>query len=173
MNKIFYLVLYLIAIIVRLASLLVIIKFPLIGWLLIFIVDSADYLFALRSGLNFKQYQNIDKSLDLLNDFYLIIAAIVNHFAYVNIYFFLFFFRVIGELIYFKTRKEIFLVFFPNVIEYFFPLQILFSWSLPGLLLGALVLKMPHEWLVHIAHWDPGNRDYVKKHPEFGVKLKK
>lgn len=173
MEKVLGAILYGCAVLIRIGSIYFVIKWPLVGWAIIFLVDTIDYFFAIHAGLTFKRYQYIDKSLDLLNDLYLVIGAFVIGLPYFFIYIVLFIIRIIGEVLYLKTRSDKFLVMFPNVIEFFFPLQILLStWNPIFVLASALGIKMAHEYLLHVKHWvDPISRAYIRNHPEHERKI--
>ncbi len=162
-----FIVLYSLIIVFRILSLYLIINFPLLGWVLIFLVDTEDYFFALRTGLTFRQYQFIDKMLDMLNMLYLVIGAYFIGLAYPLFYLLLFGLRLVGELLYWRTKEDKYLFVFPNVIEFLFPLQILLNWNITIIFMVALVAKLGHEYLVHIYHWiDPISLKYIREHPE-------
>lgn len=150
---------------VRVLVLPIILYFPLWGWLIIFLLDTFDYALALRANINFKRYQIIDKSLDLLNMFYLIMVSFWFGNVIFSLFCSLFLLRCTGHILYMITKKDVYLLIFPNFIEFLFPLYLL-STSLQISIFGTLLLKIPHEFLLHKMHWiDPISKKYLRKHP--------
>jgi hypothetical protein len=81
--------------------------------------------------------------------------------------------RLIGDIFYFYTKKEKYFFYFPNIIEYFFPL---FIFILPSIsvekivfiLIISIIVKIVQEYVLHINKWiDPLNLKYLKEHPEY------
>ena len=160
-------VFYIFAGIVRVLSVIAIIKWPLGGWLLIFFVDTVDYFFALRGGLTFAQYQSIDKSLDILNRFYFVVPALVFNWPVRDLFIILFFYRLVGDFMYFKNKAEKYFFLFPNVLEFLLPAYIIFNHNLLLSLAIAVPLKLAHEYGLHIKNFiDPTSRNYISNHPE-------
>lgn len=168
----FFKAIYILVVAIRIGSLAIFLIDPLIAWLIAFILDTSDYVFALRSGLTYRQYQNIDKSLDLLSRVYFVVSAFFFGWPHAWLFVALFLLRLIGDILYFKTRREVWFFFFPNVIEFFFPLYILIlpAPSVESILLifiVSLVVKLLHEHLTHIYRFiDPVSKTYIAKHPE-------
>lgn len=162
---------YLAASVVRVLSLLAIIKFPLFGWFVIFFVDTIDYFFALRGGLTYAQYQLADKSLDILNRFYFVVPAIVFNWPVRDLFLLLFFYRLIGDFLYFKNKSEKYFFLFPNLLEFLLPAYILFNRDLLWSLAIAIPLKLIHEYGLHIKNFvDPVSSAYINRHPEHARK---
>jgi hypothetical protein len=168
----FFKLIYGFVIVIRALSLPFFLVNPLAAWLFTLFLDTFDYSFALRSGLTYKKYQNIDKILDLLSRVYFVIAAYFFAWDHAYLFLALFLLRLIGDYLYFKLRSEKFFFIFPNVIEYFFPLYILFLPDPTGqtvvfLLIVATLMKLGHEYWIHINKWiDPVSKAYIKRHPE-------
>ncbi|MEK7450272.1 MAG: hypothetical protein AAB019_12420, partial [Planctomycetota bacterium] len=107
-----------------------IIKWPLAGWFIIFFVDTIDYFFALRGGLTYAQYQLVDKSLDILNRFYFVVPALIFNWPVRDLFLLLFFYRLIGDFLYFKDKSEKYFFLFPNLLEFILPAYIIFNHNL-------------------------------------------
>ena len=173
-----YKLIYCLFIIARLVSLPLVLRSLFWGWLTMFILDLVDYNFALRSGITFKTYQNIDKALDAISRIYLVIAVYYHHLPLSWLILALLIFRSVGDLLYYTTRRELFFLVFPNILEFFFPAYLMYLFILGGqnkyqpiilavLLLLSLILKLVHEYSLHYRSWvDPINRRYILLHPE-------
>lgn len=159
--------LYVLAGVIRVLSVVAIIKWPLWGWFLIFFVDTVDYFFALRGGLTFAQYQLVDKSLDILNRFYFVVPAIVFNWPVRDLFLLLFFYRLIGDFLYFKDNSEKHFFLFPNLLEFILPAYIIFNHNLILAIGIGVPLKMLHEYKLHIKNFiDPFSSTYINNHPE-------
>lgn len=158
---------YVFAAIVRILSLLVIIKWPMYGWFIIFFVDTIDYFFALRGGLTYAQYQLVDKSLDILNRFYFVVPAIIFSWPVRDLFLLLFLYRLIGDFLYFKNKSEKYFLLFPNILEFLLPAYILLHHDLLLSLAVSIPLKLAHEYGLHIKNLiDPISESYIRQHPE-------
>ncbi len=158
---------YILAAIVRILSLLVIIKWPLAGWFIIFFVDTIDYFFALRGGLTYAQYQLVDKSLDILNRFYFVVPAIIFSWPVRDLFLLLFLYRLIGDFLYFMNKSEKYFFLFPNLLEFLLPTYILFNHDFLLSLAVSIPLKLAHEYGLHIKNLvDPISESYIRQHPE-------
>ncbi len=155
-----------------------ILLYPLAGWFICFFIDIFDFSITLRANINISTYQLFDKSLDQWFIGFLVITFYLYGWPGKEIALALFLVRLIGEFLYFKTKKELFLVCFPNILEFFFPIFIIMSFYIFGLnnmdsdkLLIALVLstilKLIQEYLAHFrVYRDPVCAKYLKKFPQ-------
>lgn len=162
-----YKALYTVVILIRILSVLVIFRWPLLGWLVIFITDTSDYFFALRAGFTYAKYEFIDKSLDILNRAYFVVPAFTFFWPDRYVFLFLFFYRLIGDVLYFRSGKEKHFFFFPNILEFLLPAYIIFNHNLLLSLAISVPLKLVHEYGLHLKNYvDPVSRAYILKHPE-------
>ncbi|NLO27266.1 MAG: hypothetical protein GX113_03665 [Actinobacteria bacterium] len=154
---------------------LVIPRYPLWGILACMILDSADQSILEAFGVVFPRYQSYDKALDI---YYLAVAYLATMRNWENLAAFqvgrvLFYLRLLGVLAFELTEARWLLFVFPNAFEAFFVYyEIVRRRGNPRLLTrNALlvvvaviwfVLKLPHEWWVHIAKLDA--TDFVKTH---------
>jgi hypothetical protein len=164
----------------RLLVPLLIPKFPLPGILACLIIDAADQtIFQQFPNLSLEGYQGYDKALDT---YYLTVAYIstfrnwANRFAF-QVSRFLFYWRLIGVVIFEFTHLRPLLLIFPNTFEYFFIFYEAYRllWD-PArmskkLLVGAaaviwIVVKLPQEFWIHLAQVD--TTDFIKQRV-FGV----
>ncbi len=168
---------YILIIIFRLTLLPVFIFNPLIGWIISVSVDVFDYGVALRSGIIYNQYQTIDKFLDIVGRFYLVFSAWYFNWEVLSLVVILFLLRLIGDLLFFFIRNEKLLFYFPNILEFFFPIYIIFRFTiyqaplsvslLLVLIIVSAVTKISHEYFLHIYGWiDSDCLKYIKNHPE-------
>lgn len=159
----------------RLLVPLLIPRFPLPAIVACMLIDGMDQtIFQKHTTLNLDNYQSYDKALDI---YYLSIAYLStfknwkNHAGF-RISQFLFYYRLVGVLLYEFFHQGIILFVFPNTFEYFF---IFFSavalfYDMKKLstkfLLGAaafiwIFIKLPQEYWIHIAHLD--TTDFIKE----------
>ena len=143
-------------------------RFPLPAILAALVLDAADQtIFQTFTTLPLDGYQNYDKALDI---YYLTIAYIstlrnwTNGFAF-RLSRFLFYYRLVGVVLFEFTGVRAMLLFFPNVFEYFFiayevlrlrydPVR-LSPAALLALAGGIWVfIKIPQEYWIHIAQLD-------------------
>jgi hypothetical protein len=155
-------------------------RFPLPGILASLILDAADQtIFQQFPNLDLSNYQGYDKALDI---YYLAIAYIStlrnwkNLFAF-QVSRFLFYWRLVGVVLFELTQLRVLLLIFPNTFEYFFIFYEAYRlrWD-PGkmskkLVVGAavfiwLVIKLPQEYWIHIGQID--TTDWIKS-SLFGV----
>ncbi len=168
----------LIAVIVIGARLLVpllIPRFPLPAVIACLMIDGMDQtIFQKHTTINLDNYQSYDKALDI---YYLSIAYLStfknwSSQAAIKISRFLFYYRLIGVLLYEFFHQGIILFIFPNTFEYFFIFisAIALFWDMKKLstkfLVGAaaaiwIFIKLPQEWWIHIAHID--TTDLIKE----------
>ncbi len=155
-------------------------RFPLPAILIALVVDAADQsILQQLTDLELTNYQSLDKALDI---YYLAIAYVsvyrnwTNPFA-VHIAQFLWYYRLVGVLLFEVLDQRWLLVVFPNTFEYFFIAYCIIQtrWdprrvSNRGMIeLTAfiwIVIKLPQEWWIHIAQND--FTDFMKE-TVFGV----
>jgi hypothetical protein len=147
----------------RLLFSLPILSYPLFGGILAVVIDYFDFeiLKFINNG-DLSMYQSLDKSMDML---YLSLEAYVslrwvNKLAkYTSLG--LFFYRLIGYVLYGVFQAPWILLLFPNVFEWFFlyclvykkflkkdPIQT--KWQLVRVLIFLTIPKLAHEYLLHI-----------------------
>ncbi len=143
-------------------------RYPLPGILAALILDAVDQtVFQALTGLTLTGYQGYDKALDI---YYLAIAYIATlrnwtNYAAVRISRFLFYYRMLGVVLFEVLRFRWLLLAFPNVFEYFFIFYEVYRlrWDpqrLPAKnLVGVaafiwIVIKLPQEYWIHVAQLD-------------------
>ncbi len=154
-------------------------KYPLPALLACLVLDAADQSIFQAFGFDPPGYQGYDKAMD---NFYLAMAFLSSlrnwtSLPAVGVSRFLFFYRMVGVVLFELTGWRPILLLFPNTFEYFFiayelvrtrwnPLRI----SLRGWILTAaviwLVVKLPQEYWLHVAQLD--FTDTVRDVPWFG-----
>jgi hypothetical protein len=155
-------------------------RFPLPAILAALVLDAADQsIFAALTDLDLDGYQSYDKALDI---YYLTIAYVsvlrnwTNGFA-VEVARFLWYYRLVGVVLFEVTEIRAVLFIFPNTFEYFFIAYevVRLAWDPRRLtrrhVIGLaafiwVVVKLPQEWWIHIAQLD--FTDFVKEQI-FGV----
>jgi hypothetical protein len=143
-------------------------RFPLPGVLAALVLDAADQtIFQTWTSLPLDNYQNYDKALDI---YYLTVAYIAtirnwsNEFGF-HLGQFLFYYRLVGALLFELSGLRVMLLLFPNTFEYYFIAYELLRlrWNpvrlQPVLLLGMasaiwVFIKVPQEYWIHIAQRD-------------------
>ncbi|NCF68056.1 MAG: hypothetical protein GWP61_18990 [Chloroflexi bacterium] len=143
-------------------------RYPLPGIIASLVLDAIDQtLFQSLTNFQLDGYQGYDKALDI---YYLAIAYIAtlrnwsNQWA-VRISRFLFYYRLVGVVLFELTQFRWLLLLFPNVFEYFFIFYevVRLRWD-PRRLSGAvlagvaaaiwIVIKLPQEYWIHVAQLD-------------------
>jgi hypothetical protein len=150
-------------------------RYPLPGIIASLVLDGVDQtIFQQFPGLSLEGYQGYDKALDT---FYLTIAYITtlrnwsNHFAF-QVSRFLFYWRLVGVVLFELTHLRWLLLVFPNTFEYFFIFYEAYRlrWDpvrMPKrLLIGAaafiwILIKLPQEYWIHIGQID--TTDWIKE----------
>jgi len=135
-------------------------RFPLPAMLASLVIDGLDQtIFQTFTHLDLEGYQTYDKALDV---YYLSIAYVAtlrnwtNHTA-VGVSRFLYYYRMIGVVIFEITQIRAVLLIFPNTFEYFFDFYegVRARWDprklTKGLIVGAaafiwIFIKLPQEW---------------------------
>jgi hypothetical protein len=150
-------------------------RFPLPAILAALIIDAADQtIFQQFTDLPLEGYQGYDKALDI---YYLTIAYIstlrnwTNLFAF-QVSRFLFYWRLVGVVLFELTQLRPLLLIFPNTFEYFFIFYevVRLRWDPKRLtkrfVIGAaaaiwIFIKLPQEYWIHIAQLD--TTDFIKE----------
>ena len=143
-------------------------RFPLPAILAALVIDGVDKsIFAAFTGLPLDNYQSYDKALDI---YYLTIAYLSvlrnwrNPFA-VGVAAFLWYYRLVGVLLFELTDLRWLLMVFPNTFEYFvIAIEVVRTrWDAARLSRAAflwtagliwVVIKLPQEWWIHVAQLD-------------------
>lgn len=157
-------------------------RYPLPGLLVAFLLDAVDQtIFQQFTRLNLDFYQSYDKALD---NYYLTLAYISTLRNWTNrdafeISRFLFYYRLVGAVLFELSGVREILLLFPNTFEYFFAFYevVRLRWEprrlSRRLLLRAaafiwIVIKLPQEYIIHVAQVSAV--DWIKVNV-FGVDL--
>ncbi len=157
----------------RLLVPLLIPRFPLFGILVCLVLDAADQSIFQALNIPLDGYQVYDKALDI---YYLSIAYVSTMRNWENPIAFqvgraLFYLRLFGVLAFELSEQRLLLFLLPNVFEYFFiyyeiarmrrdPLRLTRRMLIVAATVLWFVVKLPHEWWVHVARLDA--TDFVK-----------
>jgi hypothetical protein len=165
---------------VRLIVPLFIPRFPLPAILACLIVDAADQtILQQTTDFSLDRYQSFDKALDI---YYLAVAYLTvfrnwtNDFAIV-VAAFLWYYRLVGVLLFEILGHRWLLLVFPNTFEYFFiaycvvqtrwnPMRMTHRAVISVAAFIWIVIKLPQEWWIHVAQND--FTDFMKE-TVFGV----
>ena len=155
-------------------------RFPLPATLAALVFDGLDQSIFQAFGIELEGYQSYDKALDV---YYLSLAYLAMMRNWVNqdafdVGRFLYYFRLVGVVLFEQTQIRALLLVFPNTIEYFFDAfeAIRTRWDPRRLARAALIglaafiwifIKLPQEWWIHVAQLD--FTDAVRDHVWFGV----
>jgi hypothetical protein len=143
-------------------------RFPLPAILAALIIDAADQtIFQQFTNLDLEGYQGYDKALDI---YYLTIAYISTLRNWTNLFAFqasrfLFYWRLVGVVLFELTQLRPLLIIFPNTFEYFFIFYevVRLRWDPKRMtkrfVIGAaaaiwIFIKLPQEYWIHIAQLD-------------------
>ena len=154
--------------------------YPLVGSVACMILDSIDQsIFQQFPAIPLDGYQSYDKSLDI---YYLAIIYLSTMRNWTNPYafkmsFFLYYYRLVGVLVFELSQVRAVLFIFPNTFEYFFDfveaVRLGWDWKRMGkwtviisTVLIWVFIKLPQEWWIHIAQLDM--TDFIKE-SLFGV----
>jgi hypothetical protein len=155
-------------------------RYPLPAIVAALIIDAADQtIFQQFTNLPLEGYQGYDKALDI---YYLTIAYIATLRNWTNLFAFqvsrfLFYWRLVGVVLFELTHLRPLLLMFPNTFEYFFIFYeaVRLRWDPKRMtkkfLIGAaaaiwIFIKLPQEYWIHIAQLD--TTDFIKQNI-FGV----
>jgi hypothetical protein len=164
----------------RVAVPLAIPRFPLPAMLAALVIDGVDQsIFQTFTSLDLSGYQTYDKALDV---YYLSIAYVATlrnwtNFTGFRVSWFLYYYRLVGVVLFELSQVRALLLIFPNTFEYFFDFYeaVRTRWDprrmSRGLLIGAaafiwIFIKLPQEWWIHVAQLDM--TDFLKEQL-FGV----
>lgn len=143
-------------------------RFPLPGIIASLVIDAVDKsIFQQFTDVNLDRYQTWDKALDI---YYLAIAYLAvlrnwtNGFA-ARVARFLWYFRLVGVVLFELFESRLLLFVFPNVFEFFViavecvrlgwdPRRLSRSRILWTVAFIWIVIKLPQEWWIHIAKLD-------------------
>jgi len=142
-------------------------RYPLPAILAALILDGVDQTIFQAFGYDPPGYQGYDKAMDL---YYLAIAYLSTMRNWtsepaVRVSRFLYFYRLVGVLVFELSGWRPFLLIFPNTFEYFFiayeayrlfwnPARVaLRTWVLTAAAIWIFV-KLPQEWWIHVAQLD-------------------
>jgi hypothetical protein len=143
-------------------------RFPLPAMLAALVIDGVDQtIFQTFTSLDLSGYQSYDKALDV---YYLSIAYTATlrnwtHLPAFDVSRFLFYYRLIGVVLFELTQVRALLLVFPNTFEYFFDFYeaVRVRWNplrmSTRLVIGAaafiwIFIKLPQEWWIHVAQLD-------------------
>lgn len=157
-------------------------RFPLPAIIAAMIIDAADQtIFQNYTNLNLDWYQGYDKALDI---YYLAIAYIATMRNWTNLHAFttsrfLWYYRLIGVVLFEWLQIRALLFIFPNTFEYFFQFieAVRTRWnprrlSRRQILYAAafiwIFIKLPQEYWIHIAQMDV--TDFIRE-DIFGVSI--
>jgi hypothetical protein len=157
-------------------------RFPLPAILAALVIDAADQtIFQQFTDLNLDSYQGYDKALDI---FYLTIAYVSTMRNWSNpvafrVGRFLWYYRLVGVMIFELTDNRWVLLLFANTFEYFFiywemvrtswnPMRIAKASVLTAMALIWIFIKLPQEYWLHVAQLDV--TDFLKE-DVFGVSV--
>ena len=118
-KKKFFRVLVPISILTRLTSPFIIFSNPLVAVVLCTFFDMTDSTLYRQSSYTKKKYQPIDKTLDFWWYGVSLVYAINANLPFLNLIILLFTIRLIGQLVFYFTRNEIYYILFPNFYEHF------------------------------------------------------
>ena len=148
----------LIVIIVRISGSLPVIYFPFFGSLFAILVDLSDLFIIGNLDLGgVKNYQRLDKLLDLSYMLTFLIVSLRWSKLEKNISIFLLIFRMLGMIFYEITGSRMILFSFPNIFEFWFigisfykfRNKIINIKSITLILVIATILKLLQEWILH------------------------
>lgn len=151
-------------------------RFPLPAIVVAMIIDAADQtIFQNYTDLNLDWYQGYDKALDI---YYLAIAYIATMRNWTNMHAFgvsrfLWYYRLVGVMLFESFQIRALLFIFPNTFEYFFdfiegvrtrwnPRRLSKRQVIYAAVFIWIFIKLPQEYWIHIAELDV--TDFVREH---------
>ena len=145
---------------IRLTGSLLVLRWAFLGAILAILIDFSDLFWMGFLDLGgVPNYQAFDKWLDLIYMFAFFTVAIKWSGYDKSIAIALFFFRMIGFVVFELTHIRFFLFFFPDVFEFWFlfvvarkyyrPQQVMSLKNICLVLLICLILKLGQEWILH------------------------
>jgi hypothetical protein len=174
------LIIFVIVVAARFLVPLLIPRFPLPAEIAAMLLDAADQtIFQKTTDLDLTGYQSYDKALDIyyLSIIYLSTMRNWTHLFAFGASRFLYFYRLVGVVLFEATQTRAFLLIFPNTFEYFFIFYeaVRLRWNplrmSKRLVIGAVAfiwifIKLPQEYWIHVAQLD--TTDLIKE-DIFGV----
>ena len=171
---------FMLVLLLRLGIPLLIPRFPFPAILAALVIDAADQtIFQNNTDLDLTNYQGYDKALDI---YYLAIAYLSTFRNWADPFAartaqFLWYYRLLGVMLFELFHERALLIIFPNTFEYFFIAYevVRVGWNPARLghraviILAACIwifIKLPQEWWLHIAQLD--FTDFMKE-DVFGV----
>ena len=159
---------------------LAVFRFPLPAMLAALVIDGLDQtIFQTFTSLDLDGYQSYDKALDV---YYLSMAYLAMHRNWVSrpafdVGRFLYYYRLVGVVLFEQTQIRALLLVFPNTFEYLFDVieAIRTRWDPRRLTLAFCIgvaaviwigIKLPQEWWIHVAQLDATD---LLKEVVFGV----
>ena len=144
---------------VRIFASLIVFKFNFFGAILVILIDFSDlFMMNLITLGGVRNYQFLDKFLDLFYIAYFLIIALRWEKLLRNISILLFVFRILGFVLFEFFQNRLILFIFPNVFEFWF-LGITLLFLLKSnitkrkiiiVLVITTLLKMIHEYILHV-----------------------
>jgi hypothetical protein len=155
-------------------------KFPLPAEIAAMLLDAADQtIFQQFTKLDLTGYQSYDKALDVyyLSIIYLSTMRNWTHIFAFEANRFLYFYRLVGVVLFEATHTRALLLIFPNTFEYFFifyeavrlrwnPLRMSKRMVIYAIAFIWIFIKLPQEYWIHVAQLD--TTDLIKE-DIFGV----
>ncbi len=132
--------------------------YPIPAYLFCSFLDIIDGQVAYEAGLTWRQYCRYDKLLDYW--LYIGILLYSYHLTIFPIILVLFVIRSIGQIIFLNTNKDKYLFWFPNILERFFVLYLIVGGHEIILLIIAILITIPHEYIFHIHSSHHGGRTW-------------
>jgi len=174
---------FLVVVALRLGVPLFVPRFPLPAMIAAMLIDAADQtIFQRFTHLDLTNYQGYDKALDV---YYLSIAYLSTMRNWANMTAFrtsrfLYFYRMVGVLLFELLHIRAILLIFPNTFEYFFDFYeaVRLRWNparmTKHLVIGAaafiwIFIKLPQEYWIHVAQLD--TTDLIKEYPIAAVTI--
>ncbi len=128
---------------------------PLEGLILSFVLDITDSAFLALAGISESKYNSIDKPLDLIHYFFILVAATKLP-IFLTLAFW-FGFRLIGHIFYNVLENQKIFILFPNVFEYLFlafliiqKLDLKIAVTDPKIMIGVFGFKLGQETYTHV-----------------------
>ena len=144
---------------VRIFASLIVFKFNFFGAILVILIDFSDlFMMNLITLGGVRNYQFLDKFLDLFYIAYFLIIALRWEKLLRNISILLFVFRILGFVLFEFFQNRLILFIFPNVFEFWFlgiTLLFLLKSNITNrkiiiVLVITTLLKMIHEYILHV-----------------------
>lgn len=126
---------------------------PLLVFLVFSFLDLIDYGPFKTTKMREKEYQRIDKPLDLYSQFFIMLFGLGTEYSL--IFLFLFLYRLAGTIGFLVTNKHLFLLIFPNFIEAIFlayVISLYFTFNFSQALGALVILKIIQEIFLHALH---------------------